>query len=292
LPARAVSLGIAGTAPGVVLDTGSCVVVVLPGPPGELQELWPRALASEPMQRVLARTTRPTRRVLRFYGASESLVAKALADAGGDGDGVEVTICARDFEIHVDLIVEPGADARADSLVEGFLPPLAGFLFGRDERSIQELVLESCRSQGLTLGTAESCTGGLVAARLTSVPGSSDVFRGSVVAYENDVKERALGVPSELLAEHGAVSAEVAAAMARGLRERLDVDVAVSITGVAGPGGGTLARPVGLVFVHVAGPTGEASVRIEIPGEREWIRARSAVVALHLLRHHLASSAR
>jgi len=292
LPARAVSLGIAGTAPGVVLDTGSCVVVVLPGPPGELQELWPRALASEPMQRVLARTTRPTRRVLRFYGASESLVAKALADAGGDGDGVEVTICARDFEIHVDLIVEPGADARADSLVEGFLPPLAGFLFGTDERSIQELVLESCRSQGLTLGTAESCTGGLVAARLTSVPGSSDVFRGSVVAYENDVKERALGVPSELLAEHGAVSAEVAAAMARGLRERLDVDVAVSITGVAGPGGGTLARPVGLVFVHVAGPTGEASVRIEIPGEREWIRARSAVVALHLLRHHLASSAR
>ena len=287
LPAGSVSLGIAGTAPGVVLDTGSCVVVVLPGPPRELQELWPRALASEPIQRVLARTIRPSRRVARLYGASESLVAKSLAEAGGDGDGVEVTICAREFEIHVDMVVEPGAEAQADALEEAFLEPLAGFLFGRDERSIQELVLDACRTRGLTLGTAESCTGGLVAARLTDVAGASDVFRGSIVAYENEVKEHMLGVSGSLLAEHGAVSAEVAAAMAHGARERLGVDVAVSVTGVAGPGGGTPEKPVGLVFLHVVGPMGELPLRIELPGGRDVIRSRSAVAALHLLRRLL-----
>ncbi len=287
LPDGAVSLGIAGTAPGVVLDAGSCVVVVLPGPPGELQRLWPRAIESEPLQRILAGAITPERRVLRFYGASESAVAKALADAGGDGDGVEATICARDFEIHVDLIVEPGAEARADALEQAFVEPLAEHLFGRDERSVQELVLGLCRDQGLTLGTAESCTGGLIAGRLTSVAGSSDVVRGGIVAYDNGIKERLLGVPPALLAEHGAVSAEAAAAMAAGAREQLGVDVAVSVTGIAGPGGGTPEKPVGLVFFHAAGPIGEKSLRIELPGEREWIRARAAVSALHLVRRLL-----
>jgi len=287
LPDGAISLGIAGTAPGVVLDSGSCVVVVLPGPPGELQRLWPRAVASEPLQRVLAATTTPERRVLRFYGVSESAVAKALADAGGDGDGVEATICAREFEIHVDLIVEPGAEERAEALEAGFVEPLAGYLFGRDERLVQELVLELCRVQGLTLGTAESCTGGLVAGRLTSVPGSSDVFRGGLVAYDNGIKETLLGVPSGLLAEHGAVSAEVAEAMAQGARERLGVDVAVSVTGIAGPGGGTPEKPVGLVFFHATGPSGDRALRIELPGDRGVIRSRSTVAALHLVRRLL-----
>jgi nicotinamide-nucleotide amidase len=284
LPEGALSLGLAGTAPGVVLDTGTCVVIVLPGPPGELQRLWPRAVASEALQRVLALTSQPDRRVLRFYGVSESAVAKALADAGGDGDGVEATICARDFEIHVDLIVEPGAAKRADALEKAFVEPLAEYLFGRDERSVQELVLELCRARGLTLGTAESCTGGLVAARLTTVAGASDVFRGGIVAYDNDVKDALLGVPADLLATYGAVSAEVAGAMAHGARERLGVDVAVSVTGVAGPGGGTPEKPVGLVFFHVVGPTGEKALRFELPGEREWIRVRAAVAALHLVR--------
>jgi len=287
LPDGAISLGIAGTAPGVVLDAGSCVVVVLPGPPGELQRLWPRAVASEPLQRVLTATTTPDRRVLRFYGVSESAVAKALADAGGDGDGVEATICAREFEIHVDLIVEPGAEERADALEAGFIEPLAEYLFGRDERLVQELVLELCRVHGLMLGTAESCTGGLVAGRLTSVAGSSDVFRGGLVAYDNGLKETLLGVPSGLIAEHGAVSAEVAEAMAQGARERLGVDVAVSVTGIAGPGGGTPEKPVGLVFFHAAGPGGDRSLRIELPGDRGVIRSRSTVAALHLVRRLL-----
>ena len=290
LPDGAISLGIAGTAPGVVLDAGSCVVVVLPGPPGELQRLWPRAVASEPLQRVLTATTTPDRRVLRFYGVSESAVAKALADAGGDGDGVEATICAREFEIHVDLIVEPGAEERADALEAGFIEPLAEYLFGRDERSVQELVLELCRVHGLMLGTAESCTGGLVAGRLTSVPGSSDVFRGGLVAYDNGLKETLLGVPSGLIAEHGAVSAEVAEAMAQGARERLGVDVAVSVTGIAGPGGGTPAKPVGLVCLARADGSETVTEELRLRGNRLMIKERAAQGALFLLYRGLKPS--
>ena len=290
LPEGAISLGLAGTAPGVVLDAGSCVVVVMPGPPGELRRLWPRALDTEAVQRVLARTQAPTRRVLRFYGASESAVARALADAGGDGGGVEATICARDFEIHVDLVVEQGAEERADELAAALRAPLEDYLFAEEERAVQEIVLDLCRQQGLTLATAESCTGGIVAARLTDVPGASDVFRGGVVAYADDVKARELGVPDETLATHGAVSAETAAAMAAGARERLLADVAIAVTGIAGPGGGTAEKPVGLVFLHASGPDGEEARRFEFPGERDWIRTRAAVAALHLLRRLLEQS--
>ncbi len=193
-PEGAISVGLAGTAPGLVLETNGCVVVVLPGPPGELRRLWQRALELEPVQRVLARAPDRGRRTLRFFGTPESAVAEVLASAGGDGDGVEATICAREFEIHVDLVVEPGAEARADALEKAFRTSLARYLFSTDDRSVAEIVLDLARARGVSLATAESCTGGLVAARLTAVPGSSDVFRGGVVAYADDVKEdRAAG---------------------------------------------------------------------------------------------------
>ncbi len=290
IPEGAIPVGLAGTAPGLVLDAGSCVVVVMPGPPGELRRLWPRALETEPVRRVLARARTPERRVLRFYGASESAVARALAEAGGDGDGVEVTICARDFEIHVDLVVEPGAEERASALTAALRAPLERYLFADTERSIQEIVLDLCRARGLTLATAESCTGGMVAARLTDVPGSSDVFLGGVVAYADAVKRRELGVPAELLAAHGAVSAEVAAAMAAGARARLGAEVAVAVTGIAGPGGGSAEKPVGLVFLHALASDGELAQRFELPGDRHAIRARSAAAALHLVRRLLTQS--
>jgi len=287
IPAGARSLGLAGTAPGLVLEHGNAVVVVLPGPPAELQRLWEKALEAEPVQRVLARAQPPELRQLRFFGASESTVAKALAEAGGDGDGVEATICARDFEIHVDLVVEPGAEARADELTQGLVTPLERYLFSRDERPIEALVLDLCRGRGLTLGTAESCTGGMVAQRLTSVPGSSEVFVGAVVAYADEVKARELGVPREILERHGAVSAETAAAMAAGARERLGADLAVAITGIAGPGGGSDEKPVGLVFLHAEGPDGSRSADFVFPGDRDSIRRRAAVTALHQLRRLL-----
>ena len=289
LPEGALSLGLAGTAPGVVLDADGCVVVVLPGPPPELRRLWPRALETEPVRRLLERAPARERRVLRFFGTPESAVAEALADAGGDGNGIEVTICAREFEINMDVVVEPGAEERGTALVEFMRERLGKHLFSESNRTIAEIVLDLCRADGLTLATAESCTGGMVAARLTGVSGASDVFLGSVVAYADAVKAGELGVTQEVLGLHGAVSAETAAAMAQGVRTRLGADIGVAVTGIAGPDGGTADKPVGLVFVHAAGPDGEEARRTELPGDREMIRGRATAAALHLVRRLLES---
>jgi nicotinamide-nucleotide amidase len=290
LPAGAVSVGIAGTAPGLVLQHDGAAIVVLPGPPGELKRLWTSALATDAVRRVLERARPPGRRVLRFFGASESAIARALEAAGGERPGVEATICARDFEIHVDLVVEPGAESEADELERRLAEPLDRWLFARNERPIEELVLALCRARGLSLATAESCTGGLVAERLTRVPGASDVFVGSIVAYADDVKVSALGVPRKMIEQHGAVSAEVSAAMARGVRERLGADVGVGVTGIAGPGGGTPEKPVGLVYVSVSAPGAERTIDFSYPSDRAAIRSRAAVAALHLVRRVLSQS--
>ena len=228
--------------------------------------------------------------MVRVYGATESAVARAFEEAGGEGEGVVATICAHDFEIHVDLVAEPGAEERADEVEQALVESLGRSVFARDERPVEELVLDALPGAGLTLATAESCTGGLVAARLTSIPGSSEVVLGGVVAYANAVKEAELGVPGSLLADHGAVSAEAAEAMAAGVRERLGADVGVSVTGIAGPGGGTPEKPVGLVYIHVSTPGGRGGLDLQIPGDRDAIRARATAAALHLTRRLLSQS--
>jgi nicotinamide-nucleotide amidase len=284
LPDGAVVLGIAGTAPGLALETGRGAVVVLPGPPRELRRLWPRALETEVVRAVLSRAQAPERQVLRFYGTSESEIAKALAESGGEGGGVTATVCAREYEIHVDLFADDSGRGRTEELAAALRARAGRYLFAEDERPVEELVLELCRERGLTLATAESSTGGLVAARLTSVPGSSDVFLGSVVAYANEVKVAELGVPAEVIERHGAVSAEAAAAMAAGARARLGADVAVSVTGIAGPGGGSAEKPVGLVFLHAEGPAEGVARKLELPGDRAAVRGRATAAALHLVR--------
>jgi nicotinamide-nucleotide amidase len=290
LPEGAISLGLAGTAPGVLLERDGRVALALPGPPPELQRLWRSALETEAVRRVLGRVRAPSRRVLRFFGASESTVARALADAGGETSGVEATICVHEFEIQVDLVAEAGAEARADELEEALAGSLGRHLFARDERPIEEIVLGLCRARGLTLATAESCTGGLVSARLTSIAGASEVFLGGLVVYADSSKREQLGVPDTTLRAHGAVSAEAAAAMARGARERLGADVAASVTGIAGPGGGTPSKPVGRVYVHAEGPEGEIARELDIPGGRESVRRRATATTLHLLRRLLLQS--
>ena len=290
LPEGAVSLGLAGTAPGLLLEHDGSLIVILPGPPRELQRLWWNAVESEPFGRLLEHARPPGRRLLRFFGLSESAVAQALAEAGGEPEGVVVTICARDFEIEVDLVAEPEAESAVEVLAAAFADRLGRWLFAQDERPVAELVLSLCRARGLTLATAESCTGGMVAARLTDVAGSSDVFLGGVVAYSNEMKQAQLGVPEDVLAAHGAVSAETAAAMARGARERVGADVAVAVTGVAGPGGGTPEKPVGLVYAHAAGPDGERSVEFNLRSDRDAVRRRATTTALHLVRALLAQN--
>jgi nicotinamide-nucleotide amidase len=289
-PAGAISLGLAGTAPGLVVEVAGTPVVVLPGPPAELQRLWPNALATALVRRVLDGGEPPLRRTLRLFGAGESTVAQAFAEAGGDGEGLEVTICARDFEVVVEILAEPAAQERAEHLTAALGERLERYLYSVDGQTVEQVVLQLCRDRGLTLATAESCTGGLIVARLTAVPGFSATTLGGIVAYSNELKERELGVPAELIAEHGAVSAEVAEAMAHGARERLGVDVSVAVTGVAGPGGGTEEKPVGLVYFHAVTPAGAKGSSFSFPGDRDSIRRRSAVAALHLVRRLLTQS--
>lgn len=287
IPEGAHVLGLAGTAPGVALEDEGRAVVVLPGPPSELRGLWPAALACEPVRSVLERVPPFQRRTLRFYGLAESELAAALESAGGEGEGVSVTICARERELFVELFVEPGAEARAEELEGTLVAADPDSFFARDERPVEELVLELAREQGLTLATAESCTGGLVAGRLTRVPGASDVFVGSIVAYANETKQSLLGVAEETLAKHGAVSAECARELAEGARRALGAEVAVSVTGIAGPGGGTTEKRVGLVYICAAGPGGEIEQQLRFGGGRNQIRRYATVAALQLLRRLL-----
>jgi nicotinamide-nucleotide amidase len=291
LPEGAVSLGLAGTAPALILEHDSGVFVVLPGPPGELRRLWPRALGHPAVTAVVARARPREHRSLRFFGPSESAVASVLAEAGGEGEGAEATVCARDLEIHVDLFIAEGGRERAGALEEALRASFSEELFAvDDERRVEELVLEAARNAGLTLATAESSTGGLVGARLTDIAGASDVYLGGVIAYSDEVKRAELGVPDETLRAHGAVSAETAEAMAAGVRMRFGADVSVAVTGVAGPGGGTPEKPVGLVYITVQAPHGESVKRFQLAGDREAVRTRATALALHMLRQLLARS--
>lgn len=293
LPQGAVALGIAGTAPALVLEHGSSVFVVLPGPPAELRRLWSRALEHPAVEAVLGRAHSRAHRVLRLFGPSESAVARALAEAGGESEGLETTVCARDLEIHVDLYYSPEGAESARGLEAALTATFPGELFAiDDERPVGELVLAAGRVGGATLATAESCTGGLVAAQLTDIPGASDVFVGGVVAYSDYVKKQELDVPVGVLRDHGAVSEETAVAMAEGARARYGTTFGLAVTGIAGPGGGTPEKPVGLVFIGVASPIGTTIERFDLPGDRAAVRARATALALHLLRRVLMQSER
>lgn len=281
-----------GTAPGLWLDGEPGLVIMLPGVPREMAGLLREEVIPRLADRVRTRT--PEREppiirslVIRTTGLPESSLAEQVA-------GVEERIAP------LTLAYLPGIDGVDLRLTAWNLPPteagplldaaardlersLAPYAWGRDGDELAARVLATARAAGHTLALAESCTGGGIAARITEVPGSSDVMRGGVVAYNNAVKEGSLGVPGGLLEAHGAVSAEVAGAMATGALERLGATVALSVTGIAGPGGGTPERPVGLVWFGLAGPWGLTTVRHRFVGNREEIRARTAQYGLFLL---------
>jgi competence/damage-inducible protein CinA-like protein len=270
-----------GTAPGLIVPWSSATVVVLPGPPAELAQMWP-VVESHSAMTALRGGERPERSLLRVFGVSESVVARAFEDGGGDSAGTTTTICARRSE--VEILVRAPASAREARLrlTDHLRARFAGDVFSEDERLLEELVLDAARAREATIATAESCTAGLVAARLTDIAGSSDVVLGGIVAYANDVKHALLGVPGALLERHGAVSAECAEAMARGALAATGATVSISTTGIAGPGGGTADKPVGLVYLHCASPWGEVGRRVVFPGDRAAVRDGASTAALHL----------
>jgi nicotinamide-nucleotide amidase len=287
VPVGAVVLAPVGTAPGLVVRrSGGPVVLVLPGPPRELQGMWPAALATAPLRTLLAGVPAASPRSLRFFGLPEPRIAETLRELGGthDLDAVEVTTCLRRSELEVDLRPRPGAQAVAAALADAIAARHPRELISADGTATDELLARALLERGLWVATAESCTGGMFASRLVDRAGSSAYLAGGTVAYSNAAKTSQLGVPAELIEQHGAVSAQVARAMADGARAAFGADVGVGITGVAGPDGGTEAKPVGYVCFCVTTCDGVMIARDPVlPGNRADIRERSTDVAMHLL---------
>lgn len=279
-----------GTAPGVVVP-GTPTVVVLPGPPKELQGMWPAAMAVDAVSDALAGRVVYQQQTVRMFGVPESALADTLREAEslpGFG-GLEITTCLRRGELEIVTRYEP-ADAGAYRALIALLRERHGrSIFAEDGSTVDDQV--AALLGGRRIVTAESCTAGLLAARLTDRPGSSAYVAGGVVAYANEAKVALLDVTPGLIDAHGAVSAEVAEAMAAGAIARFGADTAVAITGVAGPGGGTPDKPVGTVWFCVLVRDGQPLTRcVRIPGERSDVRERSTTVAMHLLRRALSGS--
>jgi nicotinamide-nucleotide amidase len=322
IPAGATVLDPVGTAPGLVVpppaEGRGPTIIVLPGPPRELQPMWTQAVQSGSLRSALKDTTEYRQRMLRLFGIPESEIAETLRVAERDGvplQSLEITTCLKRGEVEVVTRYEPAADCAYQAFVEVVKERHADTLFSEDGSTVDEQVAALLRGQASTavpsrqslpareadagarprpprsIATAESCTGGLLAARLTELAGSSDYVNGGIVAYSNAVKISQAGVDPELIERQGAVSGEVAEALADGARSRLDADVGVGVTGVAGPGGGSAEKPVGLVWLSVATPDGPHLTRsVNLPGGRADVRDRATTVAMHLIRRALGSS--
>ncbi len=282
-----------GTAPGLWLDGAPGLTIMLPGVPREMRML----LEHEVVPRLAARSagTVIRSRIVRTTGIPESTLAERMGEIERDISPLTLAylpgIEGVDLRASAWNLAPPEADRRLDEAVALLRARAGEHAYGEDATDLAAVVLELARARGQRIVTAESCTGGLVGARLTEVPGSSDVYDGGVVCYSNRLKTELLGVPVALIAEHGAVSEAVARSMAEGARERLRADVAVSVTGIAGPGGGSPEKPVGTVWLAVASPAGVAGLHVMFAGSREEIRGRAAQTALFLLQRRLRETA-
>lgn len=289
VPEGATALDPAGTAPGLVVPADGQVVIVLPGPPRELQEMWPRALAAPAAEEVLGRTEPFQTMSIRMFGIPESELAKVLREIEDDGaplDELEITTCLRGGELVTDVRHRPGAEQAAETLRAGLEERLGRFTYTETGEAIEEVVFRLLGDRKIAV--AESESGGLLAGRLTLRPGSSKWFAGGVVSYSNESKTKLLGVDAKLIEARGAVSPEVAEAMADGALDRFDANVACAITGIAGPDGGSEEKPVGYVCFCAKTAAGEKLARDPVlPGARNDVRDRSVVVALHLVRYLL-----
>jgi nicotinamide-nucleotide amidase len=293
VPVGATVLDPVGTAPGLVVppsDGDGPTVVVLPGPPRELQPMWHNAIQTTAAQDAIAGRTIYRQETLRMFGLPESGLAETLRDAEKAVPGfgqLEITTCLRRGEIEMVTRYEPDAADTYAKLTQLLRDRHGHQLYSEDGSNVDDLVAQLLA--GRRIATAESCTAGLIAARLTDRPGSSDYVMGGVVSYSNEAKTDLLGVDPALIEEHGAVSEPVAQAMAAGALKRFGADTAVAITGIAGPSGGTPEKPVGTVCFTIALVDGTNDTRtLRLPGNRSDIRERSTTVAMHLLRRALS----
>jgi nicotinamide-nucleotide amidase len=299
VPEGATVLEPVGTAPGLVVppppDRDGPTVVVLPGPPRELQPMWGAAVETEAFRAALGSAVEYRQDMLRLFGIPESEIADTMLrarDAGVDLDALEITTCLRRGEVEVVTRYEPAQQALYDAFADVVRERHPQALFSEDGTSVDQQVAELLRGDGTrpprTIATAESCTGGLLAGRLTDLAGSSDYMLGGLVVYSNEAKTALAGVDPELIERTGAVSVEVAEALADGARAALGADVGVGVTGIAGPGGGTEDKPVGTVCFSVSTGDGvRLTRRVVLPGGRFDIRDRSTTVAMHMIRRVL-----
>lgn len=293
VPSGATLLDPVGTAPGLVVPgPDGIVVVVLPGPPRELRPMWGQATGEAPLEAVLDRAGDLKTKRLRMFGVPESRLAAELrkleAEEGPFGEGLEVTTCLRKGELEIDLRYRSDAEGAAERLAAGLASRFPEALFSTDGRTVDEIVAAALVERGLSVSVAESCTAGLLASRLATLPGASRYLEGGVVTYSNEAKVRLLGVNGSTLERFGAVSAETAREMAAGVRELLSTDIGISVTGVAGPDGGTPEKPVGFVcFCIDGGDLGSVEAAPIVPGGRSDVRDRSGLVAMHLIRQLL-----
>jgi nicotinamide-nucleotide amidase len=282
-----------GTAPGLWLSGAPGLVIMLPGVPYEMRML----LEHEVLPRLAAAGSGVVIRslVVRTTGIPESTLAERMGEIERDIAPLSLAYLpgVEGVDLRVSAWSLPGdeADRRLRAATELLVSRAGGHVYGVGDADLAAVVLEAARERGLTLGTAESCTGGLVGGRLTDIPGSSAVYRGGVVAYANQLKIDLLGVSPDTIAANGAVSEPVALALARGAVTRLGVDLAVSVTGIAGPDGGTEEKPVGTVWFAVADAESAEARRSVFGGGRHEVRARAAQAALYLLLRRLRAPA-
>ncbi len=314
VPEGATVLEPVGTAPGLVVAPANGrsgpTIVVLPGPPRELQPMWKQAVLTDTWRSAVTAARVYRQEMLRLFGIPESEIAETLRHAereGVDLSPLEITTCLRSGEIEIVTRYESDAQDVYDAFAHIVATRHADTLYSTDGTTIDAQVAALLRGQSSiqatteavpdslaragsvrTIAVAESCTGGLLLARLTDPPGASDYVLGGVVAYSNEAKVAQVGVPGEVIEAHGAVSEEVARALADGARARFDADLGVGVTGIAGPGGGSEDKPVGLVWTCVVGPDGARLTRsLRLPGGRTDVRERAALVAMHLIRRLL-----
>lgn len=296
IPEGATILEPVGTAPGLVVppsgETGP-TVVVLPGPPRELKPMWEAAVATDAFQAAVSGRGEIRQEMIRLFGIPESEIAETLRAARSDGIGIddlEITTCMRRGEIEVVTRYAPSDQAEYDALASFVASRHEDTVYSTDGTTIDVQVAGLLRDSGSTIAVAESCTSGLLAARLTEPAGASDYFQGGLLVYTNAAKVALAGVSEGTLAACGAVSEEVARELASGARERLGATVGVGITGIAGPGGGTEEKPVGTVCFAVCSDAGSVERRLQLPGSRDDVRDRSTTVAMHMIRALLLGS--